>query len=239
MTYLMVTPRPLPAGVAWTRTPAAAPAPVPQDVVCLTPVEASPVIASPWTLAQAGGWMATLKPRPQSRPMQEKEIGRYRPDPVDRVELTVAEETPEPEVPAELAAALERLVPRQPGRGELLRLWLRLGAALIERCAAAGVTTWQGAAHRYERTERRLRLAAGHEREALAVMAQACDHALGGDDFASRSAMAVLAACQGEAPEAFFSRSLAGHVNGERGPLSAYLDYLLTRRQHTDEPVAV
>lgn len=231
MTYLVVQPRPLPAGVSFRRTQAAAPAPVPQDVVCLTPVETAPAVASPWTLAQAGGWLSTLKPRPQSKPMREQEVGRYRPDPVDRVELTVEDDGPEPEVPDDLVAALDRLVPRQPGRADLVRLWLRLGAALIERCAAAGVTTWKGAAHRYERAERRLRLASGSEREALAVMAQACDHAFGGDEFASRSAMAVLAACQGEAPEAFFSRSLAGHVSGERGPLSAYLDYLLTQRR--------
>lgn len=230
----------MPAGVTFSRPTAAIPAPVPQDVVCLTPVETPQVVASPWTLAQAGGWLSTLKPRPQSKPMKEREVGRYRPDPVDRVELTnEEEEAPEPEIPADLVAALDRLVPRQPGRGDLLRLWMRLGAALIERCATAGVTTWKGATHRYERAERRLRLAAGSEREALAVLAQACDHALGGEEFASRTSMAVLATCQGEAPEAFFSRSLAQHVSGERGPLSAYLDYLLTRRSHAGEPVMV
>ncbi len=240
VTYLTVSPRPMPAGVAWTKTPSAIQAPVPQDVVCLTPIETSPLMASPWTLAQAGGWLSTLKPRPQSKPMQEKEVGRYQAQaPVDRVELSVEEDSPEPAVPADLLSALERLVPHQPGRGDLLRLWLRLGATFIERCSAAGITTWKGALNRYERSERRLRVAGGSEREALAVIAQACDHALGGEDFASRSAMAVLTACQGETPEEFFSRSLAGHVSGERGPLSAYLDYLLTRRSHTDERVAV
>lgn len=241
VTYLTVTPRPMPAGVVWTRTSAtaataAAAAPVPQDVVCLTPVENNS--CAPWTLAQAGGWLSTLKPRPQSKPMQEKEVSRYQ-APVDRVEISEEEQSPEPEVPADLVGALERLVPHQPGRGDLLKLWLRLGATFIERCAAAGITTWKGALNRYERAERRLRVAGGSERESLAALAQACDHALGGEDFASRSAMAVLTACQGEAPEEFFSRSLAGHVSGERGPLSAYLDYLLTRRSHTDERVAV
>ena len=148
-----------------------------------------------------------------------------RPQPRSPMPIEEEPEAPPRESPQELDDELLRAllagVPAPP-KFNLAARFALVPRHLLERCLAAGCHSELSSEAGYCMLTRRL-LFRVEDLESdfpiVRALAQGIDHTLGGDDFASRRALAVLAALPGPCwtPEDFFAQELARYLLVQRG----------------------